>query len=133
MTFESLGRNYIARCFSRRKLLDVLALDQNWPDVVRESQEIVELALKGYLRIIGLEPPHHHDVGPFLLEYADRAVHFSASELAEIADISRRLRKEREMAFYGDVDLIPGEVYRELDGRNAIRDVDRILHLVQRV
>jgi HEPN domain-containing protein len=31
-------------------------------DVVRESQEIVELGLKGLLRVSGLDPPKEHDV-----------------------------------------------------------------------
>jgi HEPN domain-containing protein len=35
-------------------------------DVVGESQEIVELALKGLLRSCGIDPPRIHDVSDVL-------------------------------------------------------------------
>jgi HEPN domain-containing protein len=43
------------------------ALDSgNYPCVVRQSQEAVELSLKGALRLAGIELPKWHDVGPLL-------------------------------------------------------------------
>jgi HEPN domain-containing protein len=36
-------------------------------DVVGESQEIVELALKGLLRSCGIDPPRIHDVSDVLV------------------------------------------------------------------
>ena len=38
----------------------------NYPYVIRQSQEAVELALKASLRLVGVEPPKWHDVGPVL-------------------------------------------------------------------
>ena len=35
--------------------------------------ELVELALKALLRLVGVEPPHHHDVGGLLLEHGGRS------------------------------------------------------------
>jgi uncharacterized protein len=35
-----------------------------------------------------------------------------------------RLRKEREVAFYGDADFIPTEEYGLDDGKQAIRDAE---------
>jgi HEPN domain-containing protein len=46
----NLAHDYIFRCASRLKAIDVLFEEKNWPDVVRESQEVVELALKALLR-----------------------------------------------------------------------------------
>lgn len=37
------------------------------PTLLRESQEVVELALKGLLRAHGVEPPRIHDVADVLL------------------------------------------------------------------
>lgn len=45
---------------------------RGWSLVVRRSQEAVELALKAALRWAGLEVPRVHDVGPLLIQHADR-------------------------------------------------------------
>ena len=47
-----------------------------------------------------------------------------------MADISKWLRKEREFAFYGDIDLIPTEEYKEQD---AVRAMDDARFVVERV
>jgi HEPN domain-containing protein len=80
-------------------------------DVVRESQEVVELALKGMLRWAGIDPPKIHDVGSLLLEFAERFEGVSRQELTALADASKELRKEREFSFYGDIDFIPTDEY----------------------
>ncbi len=43
-----------------------------YSDVVREAQELVELALKGMLRAVGIDPPKVHEVGGALLSNRDR-------------------------------------------------------------
>lgn len=45
---------------------DTLFDGGGWADVVRESQEVVELALKGLLRGCGIEAPRIHDVSEVL-------------------------------------------------------------------
>ncbi len=72
MTSYNLGRSYLSKATKRLKILPVLLQEEAFSDVVREAQEIVELALKGALRLIGIEPPKIHDVGPLLLEYHGR-------------------------------------------------------------
>ena len=52
-----LAEDHVRRAEIRLKALDVLFEHQSWADVVRESQEVVELALKGLLRAFGVEPP----------------------------------------------------------------------------
>ena len=68
MTSESLARSYLVKAQKRLKALAVLRDEGAHSDVVREAQELVELALKGVLRAIGVEPPKFHDVGGLLLE-----------------------------------------------------------------
>lgn len=82
------------------------------------------------LRIKGLEPPKSHVVGPFLLQLRDRFPKHRDTELEEAAAISRRLRKDREIAFYGDVDLIPTEIYGKAEASQAIQGADRILAMM---
>ena len=90
--------------------------------MVREAQELVELALKGMLRQLGLDPPKWHDVGPILVEQSHLLPTELRSSVGKLAAISRWLRKEREFAFYGDIDLIPTEEYVQEDAQRALDD-----------
>ena len=57
MTNVSLAQSYVTKARVRLKALAVLRDEGAHSDVVREAQELVELALKGVLRAIGIEPP----------------------------------------------------------------------------
>lgn len=48
-------------------VLELLAARQGWSELVREAQELVELAARALLRQVGIDPPRLHDVGPVLL------------------------------------------------------------------
>lgn len=122
MTNTSLAQSYLVKARARLRILPVLAEQAAWSDVIRESQEIVELALKGMLRQIGVEPPKWHDVGGMIEQYRDRLPPPVASQAGELARVSARLRKEREFSFYGDIDFIPTEQYSEADAVRAIQD-----------
>lgn len=99
MTADELARSYFNRSAKRWLALEVLMQHDAFPDVVREAQEIVELVLKGMLR----------------------------AELADFATISRRLRRDREAAFYGDTDLIPEQVFDRSSAQQALDDARRVL------
>jgi HEPN domain-containing protein len=120
VTNLSLAQSYLLKARSRLKILQVLLDEEAYSDVVREAQEIVELSLKGMLRQVGVEPPKWHDVGSFLLEFGDRFPTLEPDRLERLAQISARLRKEREFSFYGDIDFIPTEQYSQEDARRAI-------------
>ncbi len=122
MTNTSLAKSYLTKAQKRLRVLSVLLEDEAFSDVVREAQEVVELALKGMLRGIGVEPPKWHDVGQMLLEYRDRFPGEVAGQVERLAEISGWLRKEREFAFYGDIDFIPTEEYTRADAQRAIDD-----------
>ena len=53
--------------------------------------------------------------------------------LPRAAEISKSLRRERELAFYGDIDFIPTEEYTEAHGRAAYDGAAFVLALVQAV
>ena len=52
----SLAKSYLDKTQKRLKILGMLPEEDPYSDIVREAQEIVELALKGMLRQIGIEP-----------------------------------------------------------------------------
>ena len=129
MTNQSLARSYLVKAQKRLKALAVLQDEGAYSDVVREAQELVELALKGMLRAVGIEPPKFHDVGGLLLEHHTKFFVELQERLPRAAEISKRLRRERELAFYGDIDFIPTEEYSESDGQRAYGDAAWIVTL----
>lgn len=122
MNTKSLAESYLKKVLDRLDILDLLFKKNAFSDVIRESQEIVELSLKGMLRFVGVEPPKIHDVGGLLLEHEEKFPADIAKQLKELADISKRLRKERELAFYGEIDFIPTEEYTKEDAEEVIKD-----------
>lgn len=133
MTTLDLARSYLKKARSRLKLLPILLEDGDYSDVVREAQEIVELALKGMLRHQGIEPPKWHDVGDMLLAHAGRFPSGTVDMLSQLADVSKWLRKERELAFYGDIDFIPSEEYERGDAERAISDAKLVFDAAARL
>ena len=61
-----LAEQYIRQAEVRVKHSSEALEDGEYPYVIRQAQESVELALKGALKLIGVEPPKWHDVGPIL-------------------------------------------------------------------
>jgi HEPN domain-containing protein len=127
MTNRGLARSYFKKARARLDVLELLLHKGAWSDVVREAQEIVELSLKGILREAGVEPPKLHDVGPIVVENAGLLPEGIRARAERLAEISRWLRGERELAFCGDDDFIPTEEYDEQD---AVRAGDDALFVV---
>lgn len=107
----------------------------NYPYVVRQCQEAVELALKAALRIAGIEPPKWHDVGPILRRERSRFPGWFREMVDELASISRSLRKERELAMYGDEELglPPEELYTRIDAEQALMLAEKVVGVVTRL
>ena len=133
MTSQSLARAYLSKAQARLKALAVLRDAGAHSDVVREAQELVEPALKGMLRAVGIEPPKFHDVGPLLVEHRAKFAANVGERLVRAAEISRRLRRERELAFYGDIDFVPTEQYSPADGARAWEEAAWIVALAEDV
>lgn len=125
-----LAADYIRRAGVRLKALDVLYEGESWADVVREAQEIVELALKGLLRASGVEPPRVHDVSDALRLERDRLPPSVQTALERLAEASRRLRRDRELAYYGAEDLTPSGFYTREDADAARADAAFVVQTV---
>ena len=130
MINRALVRDYLDRCGHRLAAVDVLYERRSWPDVVRECQEIVELALKALLRHANVDAPRVHDVGRVVLEYREALPPSLRPDADRMAAISKQLRRDRELAFYGSEDLTPGEFYTEDDARQARDDVRWLVETV---
>jgi HEPN domain-containing protein len=126
-----LARDYIQRAANRLRAVDVLFEVESWPDVVRESQEVVELALKSLLRSCGVDPPRIHDVSAVLLAERARLPETIQAGLDELVDASRSLRRDRDLAFYGAEDLTPSQFYSREDADAARGSARRVVEVVQ--
>jgi len=126
-----LAKDYIRRAGIRLRALDILFQGESWADVVRESQEIVELSLKALLRARGVDPPRVHDVSDVLLAERDRMPEELVGELERLTEISRDLRRDRELAFYGAEDLTPSGFYSREDAQEARRGARLTVELVE--
>lgn len=119
MKNRSLASDYIRRCKARLGAVEYLFKQESWPDVVRESQEVVELALKALLRHFNIEVPRVHDVS-LVLESESKKLGASVKKiLPDLVRISKTLRRDRELAFYGSEDLTPSEFYNRKDALSA--------------
>ena len=119
MRSPDLAADYVRRAKARLAAVDALFAAASWADVVRESQEVVELALKGLLRAVGIEPPRIHDVSEVLEAERPRFPRAIQRHLDALAAGSRTLRRDRELAFYGAEDLTPSGFYTKEDATSA--------------
>jgi HEPN domain-containing protein len=124
---DALAADYLKRSRHRLKALEVLLQEESWADVVRESQELVEIALKALLLACRVEVPRIHDVSPLLEENRERLPAGIREQVPELVRISRSLRRDRELAFYGSEDLTPSEFYHRDDAEGAIASA-RFVH-----
>lgn len=126
-----LAGDYVRRAGVRVRALDVFFEAGSWADVVRESQEAVELALKGLLRSCGVAPPRVHDVSEVLEAERARLPAAIVAELPTLIRASRELRRDRELAFYGAEDLTPSGFYAREDAERARASARRTVELVE--
>ncbi len=131
MNTNLLAKEYLERCKKRLKAIKLLYREKSYADVVRESQEIVELCGKGILRCAGIDPPKWHDVGDIVMDLAEKYKNFK-KEFKKYSKISKWLRKERELAFYGELDFIPSEEYKEKDAKKAIEGAEFSINLLKK-
>jgi len=88
--------------------------------VVRESQEVVELGLKALLRSFGVPVPAVHDVSEALRKNKRRFSGPLQKKVARLCEISKTLRRDREIAFYGSENLTPSKFYTRKDAVAAL-------------
>ncbi len=123
MTNKSLAHDYFKKATIRLKALHTLHNEGGYSDVIREGQELVELLLKGLLRLVFIDPPKWHDVGSILKEHKEKLPESVQKDLERICKFSSDLRKEREISFYGEDDFLPTESYSKEDSVLCLNEV----------
>jgi HEPN domain-containing protein len=135
VTTDVMARGYLARAIARANALSVYVDAACWPDVVRESQEAVELFLKAALRLVTVEPMRTHDVGEILRANSAKFPDFFAEKIPDLAYISALLAGDRGAAFYGDErrGIPPDQLFDRADGERALEQVQFVRELCERL
>jgi HEPN domain-containing protein len=130
MTNPKLVEDYRRRAKGRRKAIQTLLEETLYADVVRECQEACELILKSFIREAGHAVPMTHEVSSKLIEIQKDLPPRITQQLKLICNISKNLRRDRELAFYGSEDVTPSDFYEEAHAVEAIRQLDQLLQLL---
>jgi HEPN domain-containing protein len=129
---DKLSEDYLKRAIIRYEVLNEYLKREGYAEVVREAQETVELLLKAVLLDMGLIVPTMHDVSIILDKNKDFLKEPFLANSDKIRTISKTLRKEREISFYGAEDFLPSEEYAQSDAIRAIEDVKFVLDIVKK-
>jgi len=129
---DKLSEDYLKRAIIRYEVLNEYLKREGYAEVVREAQETVELLLKAVLLDMGLIVPTMHDVSIILDKNKDFLKEPFLANSDKIRTISKTLRKEREISFYGAEDFLPSEEYAQSDAIRAIEDVKFVLGIVKK-
>jgi len=110
-------------------------LKNSYPDVVRYSQECVELCLKAALRAVGVEYPKEHDVSRILKAVKDRFPEWFRKEVEKVGEISRALADKRGPSLYGIESLgkTAADIFGKEDAEKALSDAKHVLEVVRKL
>jgi HEPN domain-containing protein len=130
-----MARSYFRQASERLRHAEEALEGGNYAYVIRQSQEAVELMLKSALRLVGVEPPKWHDVGPVLKQNVGRFPKWFRDAIPRLASISRKLRREREPSMYGDEEtgVPPEELYTSEDAAEALEGVKNVREACERL
>lgn len=135
MRTDAMARTYIEQAKARLEV-SKRALDEgNYPFAIRQSQECVELSLKGVLRLYGVEYPREHDVWPVLSEVRERFPKWFSDRSDRLGEISHDLAEKRGPSMYGDEEkgISPLELFRKPDAESALEGAEYVHGLCLRL
>lgn len=127
-----LAEDYLFRAENRLAAIEVLMERKSHADVVRESQEVVELCLKSLLRRSKIEVPRLHDVSSVLEEFSTKLPKKIQAHIARLCQVSRSMRRDRELSYYGSEDLTPSEFYNNEDAKEAFDDAKWVFSICKK-
>ena len=135
MKLSKLSEDYFRRAKVRVKSAELAYSDKACPDVVRYSQECVELSLKASLRGVGVEYPKEYDVSRVLRAVKDRFLEWLRKEIEELGEISRDLADKRAPSLYGIESLgkAPSDISGKDDAESALHDAKYVLSIVSKL
>ncbi len=118
---------------ARLDVLDLLFQKKAYSDIICEARQIVELALKGRFRFVVIDSSRIHDVGILPVQHEEKFSFKRDIHLKKLAPISKKLRKERELSFYCDIDFIPTEEFTKEDAQGALIEARYVVKLAQKL
>ncbi|BCU69872.1 HEPN domain-containing protein [Stygiolobus caldivivus] len=129
MNFDTIAYSYISQAEERVVLAKLEYERKKYNITVRLCQEAVGLALKACLRLVNIEPPKFHDVGPLLKANAEKFPEWFRQKIDVFASYSRSLRKERELSMYGDEETgtPPEMLYSDYDAQQSVKMAEEVL------
>jgi HEPN domain-containing protein len=132
---SEVARDYLKRAEVRLKGASLALSMKSYPDVVRFSQECVELSLKAALRARNVEYPKQHDVGRILKEVGDRFPEWFREEIERISEVSADLASKRSASMYGleIAEKPPGSLFSKEDAEASLREAEYVFRLVKRL
>lgn len=135
MNTRHIALDYLRKAKARLAALHTLLAQDSYDDVIRESQEILELITKGALRWIGIEPPKTHDVGATIKKFQGQFPEFWQVEINWLLVLSKGLAEERGHAFYGDeAGGVPAaDLFQREDAEDAIRQIQKLVSLYEQL
>ena len=130
-----MAQAYLRQARARIETAERALKEENFSYSVRQAQEAVELSLKAALRLVGIEPPKWHDVGPILRRNRARFPSWFRELIDELAFISRQLRREREISMYGDEELgiPPDKIYNKFDAEKYFEGAKKVYETCQKL
>lgn len=135
MNNVDMAKSYLRQAGERVRHAKEALESRNYAYTIRQSQEAVELALKAALRLVAIEPPKWHDVGPILKRHRAIFPEWFRAKIDELASISRKLRREREPSMYGDEETgtPPDQLYSRMDAEEAVGYAEVALNLCMKL
>lgn len=130
MRLAKWAEDYFKRARIRVKSAELAYSEKSYPDVVRYSQECVELSLKAVLRAVGIEYPKEHDVSRILRAVKDRFPEWFKMEIDKLGGVSRDLADKRAPSLYGieSSGKAPSDIFDSGDAEKALSDAKYVLN-----
>lgn len=106
----------------------------DYPDVVRYSQECVELSLKACLRVVGVEYPRVHDVGDIFEYHKDSFPKWFREKIPQMRQVSRDLSQKRGPSVYGieGEGKTASELFTKTDAEEALQNTEKVYRISQK-
>lgn len=132
MNSKKIAADHLQRVKARMGAISYYMGVRAWPEVVRTSQEVVELGIKAALRGFGFVPPRTHEMSEALHAARSLLPDRLRGDLGRLADISKELYKDRTLALYGSDDVIPSEFYGRAQAEKAAKEAEFVFEWASR-
>jgi len=129
---KDLAKDYLKEANFRVETAENVINKKAYAYCVRQCQEAVELALKGALRLFGLDYPKWHDIGNVLTKEKIIFPEIFQNDITKLASISNLLMNYREPAMYGDENSskTPSSLFNKEVAMKALSDAKFCLETV---